>query len=458
MTGHKRKKRQQQNNNNSNNNSNQWEEVNYDQKIEELNRVIKDQKAQLEKLRKEKTDPSLIHQQLNENFTHNEFQHQQHHTNHEQQTNHRKFDYLNVTKKLNSTEKQLNLEKNIGKNTFESTEHTFFIAKFIGINLYEYRNYLKLQKELKSCKPELKILNAYINLKNELIIKVNLEDKEKLINNWPSKAFINGIKFAPKVKKYFLALNGVDKSFDTKNEDFKSYLKQRYNIEKVIRIIKKSSNEETTTLRLETHNEESYKNILNNGIKLGYTSFKSKEWKFEENVKQCFKCQKLGHIKSQCTQEHITCLRCSETHDHHFSQCRKEIKCANCGENHPSCSKSCKILKNYTTNENIKQQNKLVKPQIPISNEIKINQLNDLRLYGGIYNSNIALVRFILDILRNLNEATTSVNENTTYIKSLITKYFGLNITKTLEKEIDLYAEEQIYESDNNETMSELYE
>jgi hypothetical protein len=107
---------------------------------------------------------------------------------------------------------------------------------------------------------------------------------------------MNGIKFAPKVKKYFLALKGVDKSFDIKNEDFKSYLKQRYNIEKEIRIIKKSSNEETTTLRLETHNEESYKNIFKNGIKLGSTSFKSKEWKFEENAKQCFQCR-IGHIK-----------------------------------------------------------------------------------------------------------------------------------------------------------------
>ena len=313
-----------------------------------------------------------------------------------------------------------------------------------------------------SCKQDLKIINAYINLKNELIIKVNSIDKDKLINNWPTKAFKNGIQYVQRTKKYFIALNRVDKSFDTNNEDFINYLKQRYNIEKVIRIIKKSTNEETTTLRLETHDEDSYKSILNNGIKLGFTFFRAKEWKFQDNVKQCFKCQKLGHVKAQCKESQTICLRCSETHDHHFSKCQNEIKCANCGENHPSCSKLCQMLKNYVNKENLNTKNKIPKNNShniidqKTSDDPKTNQLNDLKLYGGIYSLSITLIRFILDTLKYLNEATASVNENPIYIKNLILKHFGSNITTALENEINRYVVEQsnLYESDIDSNMS----
>jgi hypothetical protein len=114
------------------------------------------------------------------------------------------------------------------------------------------------------------------------------------------------------------------------------------------------------------------------------------------------------------------------------------------------------MLNNYVVNENKNLKNKIPKTNNNNVNEVKTDQLNDLKLYGGIYSSSIALVRFILEILKNINEATASINEDPTYIKNLILKYFGSNITTALEKEIDKYVAEQsnIYESEIDGNMS----
>ncbi len=237
MAGHKRKKQPS-----SNNNSKYWDEVSYDQKIEELNKVIKDQKSQLEKLRLEKSASSVTNQpsngyinQLNKNQPNYQPQQQpiinNYQTQNKQQINNnpthnvsthqnlteQQINYLNITRQLNSTVKQINVETYTEKDHLDTISNKTFIAKFIGNNLNDYNNYFKLHKELKSCKPDLKITNAYINLKNELIIKVNFVDKENLIDNWPTKAFKNGIQYVQKIKKYFIALSGVDKSLDISN-------------------------------------------------------------------------------------------------------------------------------------------------------------------------------------------------------------------------------------------------
>ena len=104
------------------------------------------------------------------------------------------------------------------------------------------------------------------------------------------------------------------------------YLKDEYKIQKVIRIIKNSINEPTTTIRLETHNKSSYEDVLSKGIVIGATFFRAVEWKFKENVKQCYNCQKLGHYKANCGDKTSTCLRCSQKHDHHYSKCENPLK------------------------------------------------------------------------------------------------------------------------------------
>ncbi len=89
---------------------------------------------------------------------------------------------------------------------------------------------------------------------------------------------------------------------------------------------------------------------MNKGIVIGYTFIRAREWKFQKRLKQCHNCQKLGHYKEKCNQEIKTCLRCSGSHDNHFSTCNNQVKCENCDGPHPSCSKSCPSIQ-----ENFKQ-------------------------------------------------------------------------------------------------------
>ncbi|RMZ97962.1 hypothetical protein BpHYR1_020768, partial [Brachionus plicatilis] len=55
-----------------------------------------------------------------------------------------------------------------------------FISKFVSNSFFpnEQKGFLKLQREIKRCKPNANILNAYVNKKNELVIRTpSLEDK-----------------------------------------------------------------------------------------------------------------------------------------------------------------------------------------------------------------------------------------------------------------------------------------
>ena len=63
------------------------------------------------------------------------------------------------------------------------------------------------------------------------------------------------------------------------------------------------------------------------------------------NIKQCFKCQKLGHIAKDCDQESNTCMYCSASHM--TSQCPNknnclQYRCINCSHSkNPLISQSC---------------------------------------------------------------------------------------------------------------------
>ena len=133
----------------------------------------------------------------------------------------------------------------------------------------------------------------------------------------------------------------VNLDMDLENEETKEELKQKYGIINAKRIIKKSNKEPLLTVKITFDEEKNYNQYLNNGLFIGKTFFRIKPWKTTKNLKQCFKCLKLGHLKFTCKQTFTTCLRCGETHDEHFSECQKDLKCSNCKQNHAACSKIC---------------------------------------------------------------------------------------------------------------------
>ncbi|RNA19661.1 hypothetical protein BpHYR1_001979 [Brachionus plicatilis] len=59
------------------------------------------------------------------------------------------------------------------------------VSKFISNKEFpqDLRAYLKLQNEIKRCKPSIKILNAYVNNRNQLIIRTNCEESARILQD-----------------------------------------------------------------------------------------------------------------------------------------------------------------------------------------------------------------------------------------------------------------------------------
>ena len=70
---------------------------------------------------------------------------------------------------------------------------------------------------------------------------------------------------------------------------------------------------------------------------------------------RCFRCQRFGHSKNNCTKEEI-CRNCSQAT--HGESCSQTPKCVNCGEGHPSSSKKCPVWIQENEIQKVKTVNK----------------------------------------------------------------------------------------------------
>ena len=86
-----------------------------------------------------------------------------------------------------------------------------------------------------------------------------------------------------------------------------------------------------------TLERESDMNNIGNQL-LGYTI---ESYRRETQVKQCYRCQRFGHIALDCKNKHKKCGRCDgETHQKR--DCTASVpKCANCFGPHASSDRSC---------------------------------------------------------------------------------------------------------------------
>jgi hypothetical protein len=71
-----------------------------------------------------------------------------------------------------------------------------------------------------------------------------------LIGPWFGDAFKSGINLKVRTERFFIAINNIDPNLE--EEKILDYVKDKYNIVKVLRIKKKSTNNTTSTVRLET--------------------------------------------------------------------------------------------------------------------------------------------------------------------------------------------------------------
>lgn len=314
-----------------------------------------------------------------------------------------------------------------------------FISKFVSNSFFpnEQKGFLKLQREIKRCKPNANILNAYVNKKNELIIRTpSLEDNNYINESWLIDAFTHGIKAIDSSPRFFLALHDVPSSlFDVEDEENKNFMLEHYNIIKMMRIIKKSTNEQTNLIKAIVNDKDIFEKIISEKkIKIGNTFVRISRWKFGQQLSQCFHCQKLGHNKFSCPNinNKPTCLRCQGEHEH--KNCRVNdpalFKCANCGGNHPAVSKQCPAINNFLKKREEETKKKLNKysqkftrvesaTSAPNATQpLPIDQPNQ-------QTPSINIILFIIAIIKNLDTIHESIYENNSEIIKIINQFFG---------------------------------
>jgi hypothetical protein len=93
-----------------------------------------------------------------------------------------------------------NNSNNIQRET-ENQYEKFTSIKFEGDSLRTFKHYFKLSQEIERCQKQTQIKSAYVNHLNQLVIKTTEEYKEQITNDWPSNAFLTGIRPITNIKK-----------------------------------------------------------------------------------------------------------------------------------------------------------------------------------------------------------------------------------------------------------------
>ena len=115
---------------------------------------------------------------------------------------------------------------------------------------------------------------------------------------------------------------------------------------------------------------------------------------YEHNPVRCFKCQKFGHVSSQCkTQGKNTCSKCAGDHlVHECTQGVENYKCANCEGPHPSYSKYCpKFLEKKAVDDTARHHGVSYAEALKLVNEGKEQQTATSQAGSSIQNSNTTL-------------------------------------------------------------------
>ncbi|CAF1008918.1 unnamed protein product [Brachionus calyciflorus] len=262
----------------------------------------------------------------------------------------------------------------------------------------KFRDYFVLEETLTSLKPDASITAAYINQKDELIIKTDDSNLEKF-DAWPSNAFDFGIEKITKQNRFYLALHNVEIDFDVSSPRFKSLMKDKYNIEDLVRMMKKSTNQNHKQLR--------------NPLK-----------------RRLCKNRLLAHQKT-CQEKNPTCLRCAGPHS--YKKCKitdpSKYKCSNCEGNHTSCSKQCPNLRKNVEEKVKKQEERSTKS----TKTSQFSRIHSQFVPQNTNNFNLGVLKLLIEIITNLNKFTSSIHENPESLLQLISKHLGCNYSKVLE-------------------------
>lgn len=346
--------------------------------------------------------------------------------------------------------------------------------KFISKKSFpiELKGYVKLQKELKRCLGTTNsIINAYINDKSELIIKIKEENENDLLKAiWPKDAFTHGVTYIEKKDPaFYFALNYVSLDFDVNDEDNREYMLNEYNIIKMVRMTKKSTNTPLKTIKCLTNNKDTYSNIIKKGkITIGKTIVKVTPWDFGIQPNQCFHCQRIGHQRASCPNKDKkpTCVRCSGEHEHNKCPVKdpKQFKCVNCGLQHASCSRDCEELKKEIERKRkeletrTKKDSNFTRIYSDSNAKYPLNQKRFTDQNNQFEKSINNLLELFITMIKNLNEVTAWISENPRKLTKLIEQKMGPIFAKStlnfLLDNIDIEEDENLLPFESNQSMS----
>ncbi|CAF1073956.1 unnamed protein product [Brachionus calyciflorus] len=300
-----------------------------------------------------------------------------------------------------------------------------------------YNDYFHLEEYLNKIKPENKITTAFIN-SDELIIKFKDENQLDYLKSWPNEAFGHGITEVIKEKKHYLALHNVNLNFDMNAEKAKKYLKDNYSIDDTLRMVKKSTNEKLTLVKAVMSNTNKFNQIIKDGyINIGqFSRIRVTPWRFGINPEQCFKCLKFGHKQDKCQEKEETCLRCGKK-NHNYKQCKitdqSKFKCINCGGNHAAVSKSCPVLNEAVKNKTKELEDSVLRKK-GNSNFVRHESSFQKTQYPPNLTTN--LLKFIIDLIKNLNEIRNCVYGDPQPLLKIIDQNFGVGYSNLIHQHV----------------------
>eukprot|EP00122_Pirum_gemmata_P014167 Pgem_evm1s13204 len=156
------------------------------------------------------------------------------------------------------------------------------------------------------------------NIKNQLsfgnVIKIITDDKQTHTNllHWPTDAFSNGIikvtnTATPKPISGFMYLSEAVNLEDRIYKD----IAQKNNVT-FTRITRGKERLPTKKVHIKFENEEQRKNLLTNGLKIGFQIINIH---LNDRYLQCYRCQEIGHTAHNCKKD-VKCLVCAGNHHH----------------------------------------------------------------------------------------------------------------------------------------------
>lgn len=208
----------------------------------------------------------------------------------------------------------------------------------------------EIKKSLNKLKPDCKIKEVKTLKSGDLLIIGESEkDYNSLLKPWDTSLCPEGgeIKVRSRLPdeksiSHDILIRSVPTSV-TDEEIKESLLLENITPKSVTRFVYRSG-EKLKTVKVSLGLRSEKDQVLNTGVKIGYESFKCIEFKEQENITQCFRCQKFNHTSHLC-EAPVRCVRCSENH-RISEECKNAaVKCANCNESHYANYKGCSFYK-----------------------------------------------------------------------------------------------------------------